>query len=179
MVETENAPPTKAPSERLTRVTGVFHGRRSVVRAVERLSEKSVPADSIRVVVHGPAGERREVPVEDESGALRGAAMGAAFGGVAGLLIVVAATTGLLGPAGVDALSLQGIAGALRAVIGGAAASVPLGALLGMGYWQGRKRISGADFESGSATVVVESDELAELARKTLDAAGASDVSVD
>lgn len=179
MPHAEKTSPSHPESPRMTRVTGVFRRRSRVVRAVERLSRKSVPFDSIRVFVHAKNGDRREIPVEDESGTLRGAIWGAVAGGLLGLGVAVAAMLGLFGPSGVAAVSFRGVAGALRAVIGGAAAAVPLGALLGMGFWQGRRRISSADFESGTATVVVESNELAELARLTLHEAGALSVSVD
>lgn len=160
----------------LTRVTGVFHDRKSVIRAVEKLAEKSVPADSVRVLVDDASGRIREIPVEDESGALRGAIYGAVAGGVVGLGIVVAVATGLYGTPEVGILSLRGVSGALRAILGGAAAAVPLGALLGLGYWQGRKKIEADDLVRGSAKVVVESDDLAEWAKRVLEDAGASEV---
>lgn len=166
-------------ANRMTRVTGVFRNRSSVVRAVERLSRKSVPADAIRVFVHGLQGERREVPVDDESGTLRGAVMGALAGALVGLVLVFAGFSELFGPADMDVFSFQGLSVAIRAMVSGAAAAVPLGALLGMGYWQGRKGVSALDFETGTATVVVESDELAELSRLTLHEAGALMVAVD
>lgn len=171
--------PSHDDAVEMTRVTGVFRKRSTVVRAVERLSRKSVPSDSIRVFVHGPEGERREIPVEDESGTLRGAIWGAICGGLLGLAIALAAAVGLLGPTTVDAFGFRGLAGVFRAALGGAAAAVPLGALLGLGFWDGRKRISQEDFQKGTATVVVESDELAELARLTLHEAGALNVTVD
>lgn len=162
----------------MTTVRGTFQDRDSVVRAVERLAQKSVPADSVRVYVDDQSSSApREIPVDDESGALRGALIGAAFGAGVGLLIVVAVATGVYGPTGMGVLSFRGVAGAFTAILGGAASAVPLGALLGLGYWQGRKKISKDDFRSGSATVVVESDELSELARGILAESGAIDIS--
>lgn len=162
-----------------TRVEGVFDDRKSVVRAVERLSQKSVPADSIRVFLRDADGERRrEIEVEDESGVLRGAVIGAVLGGVLGLGIAIAVATGVYGPVEVGFLSFRGISGAISAVLATAAAAVPLGALLGLGYWQGRKRIDADELESGSAVVVVASDELSELAHQVLTDAGASSVDV-
>jgi len=159
-------------------IRGIFQDRDSVVSAVERLAQKSVPADSVRVYVEDESSSTpREIPVDDESGALRGALIGAAFGAGVGLLVVIAVATGAWGPTGVGFLSFRGVAGAFTAILGAAASAVPLGALLGLGYWQGRKKISKDDFRSGSATVVVESDELSELARTVLAEAGATDVS--
>lgn len=180
MSTTASSEGSNAPAHRRsTIVEGVFHDRRSVTRAVEALAEKSVPADSVRVLVRDDSGEhRREIPVEDESGALRGAIIGAGVGAVVGLAIAVAVGTGMAGPAGAGILSLEGLAGAFRAMLAAAAAGVPLGGLLGMGYWRGRKKISEEDFQRGTAVVVVESDELSQLARETLRGAGASDVTV-
>ncbi|MDX1492474.1 MAG: hypothetical protein R3253_00265 [Longimicrobiales bacterium] len=171
--------PDSQPTSSLTRVVGVFKDRKRLVRAVETLAEKSVPADAIRVVVDDGSGGIREIPVEDESGALKGAVIGAAAGGVLGLGIVVAVATGVYGTPDVGVLSFRGVSGALRAILGGAAAAVPLGALLGLGYWQGRKKIAPEDFDSGSARVVVRSDELAELARRVMGDAGATDVTTE
>lgn len=168
-------PPSTSTSAGGT-VSAVFHDRDAVTRAVERLTEKSVPADSIRVFVEDGRGGRREIPVEDESGVLRGALMGAVVGAAVGLGIVVAVALGYYGPAEVDVLSFRGVTGAMRAILGAAAAAVPLGALLGLGHWRGRKKISRDDFEEGEATVVVESDELATLAREVLEDMGGSNV---
>lgn len=176
MSDPTDAVPTRSPTTS-TAVRGVFRDRDALIRAVEGLAEKSVPADSVHVYVHDASGEpAREIPVEDESGALRGALIGAALGGGVGLLTVIAVATGVWGTPQIGILSFRGIAGALRAILGGAAAAVPLGALLGLGYWQGRKKISRSDFDTGTASVVVESDELSKLAERVLRDAGASDV---
>lgn len=168
-----------SPAQPSTTVEGVFDDRKSVVRAVERLSQKSVPADSIRVLVRDADGRRqREIEVEDESGALRGAVIGAVLGGLLGLVIAIAVATGAYGPVEIGILTFRGISGAISAILATAAAAVPLGALLGLGYWQGRKRIDADELESGTAVVVVASDELSELARRVLTDAGASSVEV-
>lgn len=168
-----------SPANPSTTVEGIFGDRKSVVRAVERLSQKSVPADSIRVFVRDADGERqREIEVEDESGALRGAVIGAVLGGLLGLVIAIAVAMGAYGPVEIGVLTFRGISGAISAILATAAAAVPLGALLGLGYWQGRKRIDADELESGTAVVVVASDELSELARRVLTDAGASSVEV-
>lgn len=161
-----------------TVVKGVFHGKKRLTRAVERLAENSVPADVIAVHVLDPSGNpAREVPVEDESGALKGAILGAVAGAGVGLLILVLVLSGALGRVGVDLLDPRSIFGALRTVVAAAAAGVPLGALLGLGRWRGRKKISDEDLERGSgATVTVKSDSLAETARRVLRESGAEGV---
>ena len=176
----DSIPTTPSPSATPSaRVQGVFHDRRALVRAVERLAEKSVPADSIRVFVLDEEGNRdREVQVEDESGALRGAVIGAVSGGGLGLLIALAVALGLAGPVEVGFLSFRGLSGALSSILAMAAAAVPLGALLGLGHWQGRKKIAKEELRSGAALVVVDSAELSELARGVLDDAGAEEVEV-
>jgi hypothetical protein len=162
-----------------TSVSATFNDRDSLARAVERLSEKSVPGDSVRVFVDDGAGGRREIPVEDESGALRGAFVGAAIGTIAGIGIVIAVALGLYGPADVGVLSFRGVAGALRDVFGVAAAAVPVGAVLGLGYWQGRKTIASGELDGGEATVVVQSDELFHLARQVLEETGGARITTD
>lgn len=171
--------PLRSPRGRPTVVEGAFTDRKTLIRAVERLAEKSVPADSISVFVQGESGERRrEVEVEDEPGALRGALFGAAAGAVMGLAISIAVAAGMLGSVDLGIFSARGLMGALRAMAAGAAAAVPLGALLGMGHWQGRKKIDAEELKGGRAVVVVESDELSHLAREILEGVGASDVRV-
>lgn len=163
---------------RAATVEASFTDRTTLVRAVERLAEKSVPADSISVFVHDGSGGRREVAVEDEPGALRGALIGAVVGAVTGLAISIAVAAGMLGSVDVGIISARGLTGALRAMAAGAAAAVPLGALLGMGHWRGRKKIEAEELRSGKAVVIVESDELSELAREVLKGVGGSDVRV-
>ena len=181
MMSHPNPPPRPSTgASSATTVRGTFRERKTVVRAVERLSEKSVPADSIRVFVLDESGEkRREIEVEDESGATRGALLGLAVGGAVGLVLAIAVATGAYGPVEVGFISFRGLAGALTAMLGTAAAAVPLGALLGMGYWQGRKKIDRSELRSGSAQVVVASDELSRLAEEVLRDAGATDVTVN
>jgi hypothetical protein len=156
------------------RVTGVFRDRDGVSRAVRRLTAKSVPVDSIRVFVAGRGGRRRrEIPVDDEAGALRGALVGAGVGAVAGAVLVLVAAIGLIGSEWADLFGISGIAGAVRAIAVCALAGVPLGKILGMGRWDATKSISESDVESGEVHVVVESGKLSAVARRVLDDAGA------
>lgn len=164
-------------SERPSVVEAVFHDRDALTAAVQGLFEKSVPADSIRVfVLDARGGRAREVDVEDEAGALRGALLGAAIGGIVGMLGAFAAAAGALGPVDVRPLGLAGLSGALAAGLAAAAAAVPLGALLGMGHWRGSSRIGALEMSETGAVVVVESAELAAVAASVLRGAGGESV---
>jgi hypothetical protein len=158
-------------------VTGVFSDLGRVSRAVRDLAARSVPADSIRVLVVDGHGRRvREVAVEDEAGALRGALVGAAWGAAVGLALVLVAALGVLGSVGTDLFGLDDLAGAVRAVAVSALAGLPLGVIVGMGRWDARKRISTEELAAGAVQVVVESRRLAGLARGVLTEAGADRV---
>lgn len=160
-----------------TVVKGVFHRKDRLADAVERLAEQSVPADDIGVFVLDASGEpAREIPVRDESGVLRGALVGAAFGAGLGLVVLLLALTGVFGPVGAELVSARSLVGAIRTVVGGAVAGVPLGAILGMGRWWDRRRISDEEMAGHGAIVTVESDALADVARRVLGEAGADRV---
>jgi hypothetical protein len=144
-------------------------------RAVRALSGKSVPADSIRVFLLDARGETmREVPVDDEAGALRGALIGGAIGAVLGVIVVfVAMVLAVRGDGAFDGLS---VVGAFAAIASVTAACVPLGALWGTGYWHGRAELTPRDRDAARVRVVVESTELAGLAEHVLREAGAEGV---
>jgi hypothetical protein len=157
-------------------VTGIFHDPEDVNRAVRRLTAKSVPVDVIRVFVVDETGTRRhEIAVEDEAGALKGALVGAGLGAAIGLLVVILVPL-LTGSASVGALGVSTLMGALRAIAICAVAGLPLGAILGMGHWEGRKRIAASGLSPHRIHVAVESEELASLARSVLEDSGAERV---
>lgn len=157
-------------------VTGIFRDPDDVNRAVRRLTAKSVPADSIRVFLVDESGEpRQEIRVEDEAGALKGALIGAAAGAGIGLVIVILVPI-LMGGESIAGLEVASLLGALRAMAILAVAGVPLGAILGMGHWQGRKRIADTGLSPHRIHVAVESEELATLAREILADSGAEHV---
>jgi hypothetical protein len=158
-------------------VVAEFGDRASLTRAVRELTGHSVPFDSIHVYVRSADGKRREVPVEEGAGTLRGALLGAAAGALIGVLIVALVFAGAFGEPGVGFFGARGIVGALRTVLLTAAAAVPLGALLGMGRWRSSGRISDRELERGRAEVVVTSGELEPRAREILRRAGAVRVS--
>jgi hypothetical protein len=158
-------------------VKGIFHDRDRVKHAVRHLTQNSIPVDSIRVFVLDAAGRRkREIAVEDEGGALEGALIGAAVGAAVAVIAVVLVSAGVFGPPSASPFGVASVLGALSAVAVGIAVGVPLGSLFGMGHWQGWKMISNKDVDSGHVEVVVESEELAPLARGVLEDAGADQV---
>lgn len=155
-------------------VSAVFRDRGHATRAVRRLAEKSVPADTIRVFLLADDDTRRhEIPVEDEAGALRGALIGAGVGAVVGVGVVALATSGVLGPIQSEPLGVRTVLGAARAVLMAAVAGVPLGALLGMGHWQGRKKLAETGDSTSPVEVAVESEAVRETALDVLREAGA------
>jgi hypothetical protein len=77
----------------------------------------------------------------------------------------------MFGEPGVGFLGAHGIVGAVRIVLWTAAAAVPLGALLGMGRWRSRGRISDRDLELG-VHVSVTSDAFESRAREILERTG-------
>ncbi|HET9948492.1 MAG TPA: hypothetical protein VFQ22_06200 [Longimicrobiales bacterium] len=157
-------------------VKAVFRDVRALDRAVRQLASRSVPVDAIRVyVVRGDGRPAREIPVEGESGAARGAFVGAGIGAAAGLVLVALALLGVFGEPVVGLLG--GFAGGLRVVALAALAGVPLGALLGMGRWRAGASISDDELSgSARAVVVVHSPALAARATEVLEASGAERV---
>lgn len=162
----------------MKKVRGVFHDRDEVTRAVELLVGKSVPVDEITVTVMDASGApKREIPVEDEMGTLHGALLGAAFGSGLGFVAAVVAVGLYAGWS--ELFSGIGLSWALRGALIGVVGGVPLGAILYMGRWRKKEALEAHDLRDGSVVVEVHSDELAELARQTLDEAGAERVTTD
>lgn len=159
----------------MTKVSGVFHDRKQVRRAVERLMAKSVPTDEISVTVMDARGEpKHDIPVEDEPGVLHGALMGAGVGAGLGLVTAIVAIGVYAGWS--ELWSVVGLSWAFRGALIGMVGGVPLGAVIWMGHWRKKDEFGDADLDGGSVVVEVRSDELAELARRILDDAGADRV---
>ena len=154
-------------------IVAEYHDRASLNRAVRELASHSIPVDSIHVFVRSPEGHRRQVPVEEGAGTLRGALLGAAAGAGIGVLRVALVVAGVFGDPSVGLFGLRGIAGAIRTILLTAAAAVPLGALLGMGRWRSTGKVSDEELERGGAEVVVTSEELEPRAREILRRTGA------
>lgn len=158
-------------------VRGVFHDENQVRKAVERLLEQSVPVDEITVTVLDPSDTpKREVPVEDETGVLHGTLIGAAAGGALGFVAAILAIGVYAGWP--ELLTGIGLSWMLRGAVIGAVGGVPLGAILGMGRWRKDEELGAEDLDAGSVVVDVRSGELAELAQRVLDEAGADRVTV-
>jgi hypothetical protein len=159
----------------MTKVSGVFHDRRRVTQAVERLMEKSVPAGDITVTVMDTEGEpRHDIPVEDEPGVLHGALVGAGAGAGLGLMAAITAIGVYVGWS--ELWTVVGLSWALRGALIGMVGGVPLGAVIWMGRWRKKDELDAADLNGGSVMVEVRSDELAELARRILEETGADRV---
>lgn len=158
-------------------VCGTFTDRKSATKAVHRLAEESVPADVIRVFVLDAGGDViREVPVDDESGVLKGALIGAGIGAVGAFLLGALALAGLALAGIANPVGIETIPSALGVIMTGAIVGLPIGGILGMGRWSGARRISAAEASAGEIRVVVTSQELAGKARRTLEASGATSV---
>jgi len=159
------------------RVEGTFEDRRRLTRAVRQLAENGVPADTIRVFIVGENGTHiREVEVEDEAGTRTGALIGGAVGAGIGLVLAIPFSAGVSGEGAADSVGLRALAGGLWLAMVLAVIGAPLGALVGMGRWQGLKRISRKELDGRSAMLVVESEGLTSVAREVMAEAGATRV---
>jgi hypothetical protein len=161
----------------MTAVRGVFHDRDKLDDAVYRLGQFRVPTDSIRVhVVDAGGTQKREMGIEQEAGTLRGALIGAGAGAAIGLAIIVLAQAFVFGPGSSAPIDRGFIYMALGVVVSLALGGLPLGAVLAMGRWHIGERVTDEELRTGAAWVVVESDEMAEVARRVLGEAGAERV---
>lgn len=159
-------------------VTGLFRQPNDVERAVQRLAENSVPPDEIDVYVVDASGQAgRRIGVRDEPGTLKGAIVGAIAGGIVGFIIVILTLLDAFGPVTADPFGASSLLGAMRTIGASAAAGVPIGAVLGMGHWQGKKKLETSGLRGDRMMVVVESDELADTARRVLRDSGAERIS--
>lgn len=158
-------------------VSGVFHDRARVTRAVERLVGESVPTDEITVTVLDARGEpKRDVPVEDESGVLHGVLMGAGVGAALGFVAAILAIGVYVGWS--EIWSVVGFSWTVRGALIGMFGGMPLGGVLWMGRWRKKEQLADLGRDGDSVVVEVRSDELAERAHRILDEAGADRVSV-
>lgn len=169
-------PSSFAPSHDGPAVRGVFTDPDAAVEAVEELAKNRVPTDEVEVVFVDARGARtRPARVQNDLGARRGALIGAFVGAATGFVLLIASLVAArfdVQPLG----SLSFLGGAY--LIGGcAAAGAPVGAAMGMGGLAGRKRLTSLPSEHERVMVVVETEELADVARRTLEHAGAQTVS--
>jgi hypothetical protein len=170
--------PAPGPGGGNHRVAGVFSRPDDVTRAVERLSAESVPADEIDVFAIDDEGKQtRRIAVDEESGTLKGAVIGAVAGAALGLVVMLLAMTDVFGSVFAGPFSDTELLNVLRVMGASAAMGVPIGAVVGMGHWQGKKKLVTRDFGQGAVMVIVESNELQDVARRVLRDAGADQVS--
>lgn len=162
-----------SPEQDTIVVEGLFESRARLREAVNGLMARGVPTNTIRVfLVDGQGTRVRELPVDSGSGALKGALIGAAGGAVVGLAIAAFLSIGI-SAGSTTPLGVGSFLGGLRVAALLAAAGVPLGGLLGMGHWQGARRVSRADLRTLRAAVVVQTRSKADVAREVLGQCGA------
>lgn len=159
-------------------VSGIYHDAPRVTAAVRALLSESVPADSIGISIRDGAGRRRSVKVGDEAGVIEGAIQGAWIGAAAGGVIMMIAAFWIGGGAGEGLLPVGPFAAALAGALGGGAAGIMLGAIVGMGRWKGMPDLDPEVWANGYAVVSVRSDALAEKVRRILSDTGAEDIRI-
>ncbi len=147
-------------------VYGIFWDEKSAAKAVDALIDAHFSGDDISALMHeGP--EVEELPVEETTGAARGALIGAALGAIGGALLTPGA--GLL--AGGPLLM------ALRGAIAAGGAGAGIGAFGGLGYWHEEVDFPHHHLKRGAVIIGVETiPERQASAEETLHAAGAEDV---
>ena len=159
-------------------VSGIYHDAPRVTAAVRALLSESVPAASIAVTILDGSGRRRAVKVGDEAGVIEGAVQGAWIGAAVGGVVMLIAAFWIGGGAGEGLLPVGPFAAALSGALGGGAAGIMLGAIVGMGRWKGMPELDPDVWANGHAVVSVRSDALADQARRILSDTGAEDVRV-
>ena len=151
-------------------VKRVFDDVSQVKDALTRLTQRSVPVDEIYVYVLDDEGRpEREVSIENESGALGGASLGAIVGAVVGLVLLLLDWTGKFGFLNHAVFGLDTAFGGFRAVAVFALAGVPIGAVFGLRSWNAHKKVSERKFRERSFLVVVDTEELSDVAHAVLD----------
>lgn len=158
--------------------SGIYHTVPRATEAVRALLGESVPADTITVVVRSPEGDTRTVDVEDETGVWHGAWVGARIGAVAGALLMGGLAVVVPLASGDGPFAGSPFTAALRGALGGAAAGVTLGGILGIGRWDGLADLDPEAMEGSRIEVRVHSDELVETVRGILGRTGAEEVTV-
>ncbi len=147
-------------------VYGVFWDEAGATDAVERLVNADFAGDDISVLMHeGP--EVEELPVEEKTGAARGAVIGAALGAIGGALLVPGAGLMAAGP----------LLAAVQGAIAGGAAGAGFGAVGGLGYWHDEVDFMHHHLRRGVVIVGVETIPARQLSvEEALRAAGAKDI---
>lgn len=158
-------------------IKGLYRQPRDVSRAVESLVANSIPVDELEVYVIDELGKpTRRISIRDEPGTRRGAILGALVGASLGAVVVAFVFLGVLGESWIAAFGPNILLSAVALIGVSGAAGVPIGAVIGMGHWEGRKKVAVPDLDSGGVIVVVQTDDLADVARRVLRDTGAVDV---
>jgi hypothetical protein len=146
-------------------VMGTYHDKEKVTAAVEALLEQGVPVDEVSVILTDRTGEEvRSIPVEEDTGATRGATVGGLMGASLGAVGVTLVATGIVLAPGVSLLAAGPV---LALLVGGSGlAGAAIGAPLGTGQWRGLNDVTMEELQRGAVVVGVHSEELAGLARK-------------
>ena len=93
-----------------------------------------------------------------------------------GAVVVGLVFLGVIGGSWIEAFGPNVFLSAVALICVSGAAGVPIGAVIGMGHWEGRKRLAVPEVDNGGVIVVVQTDELADVARRVLRDTGAVDV---
>jgi len=148
-------------------VHAVFNTEASAARAVQELVNAKFSAEDIGALMVNRSGVQ-EVEMRHKTGIGAGAALGAVFGAVGGVIAV----TGGLVLAGPVFLALEG-------VLAGGALGTVAGTLGGLGFWHEELDFPAAAFENGAVLLgVTAEDGRIEDASQALKAAGASEIRI-
>jgi hypothetical protein len=164
-------------------IIGLFDSRREAESAVQQLVNSGINRDFISIVSRNDNEDTRDFRTDDDSsGAAKGAGIGAALGGVGGLL---AGLAGLAIPGIGPILAAGPIAAALGGALGGAglgaAAGGLIGALTDMGVPEHEARHYEDAVRHGKTLLTVRAEDVAsaERAASILDNCGAVDIEGD
>jgi uncharacterized protein (TIGR02271 family) len=167
----------------MANIIGLFDDRREAESAVQQLVNSGVSRDYISIVSRDDNEDTRDLKSDDDtSGAAKGAGIGAALGGVGGLL---AGLAGLAIPGIGPILAAGPIAAALGGALGGAglgaAAGGLIGALTDMGVPEHEARHYEEAVRRGRTLLTVRTDDDADAERvaSILDSCGAIDIEGD
>jgi hypothetical protein len=160
-------------------VTGTFDGRDAVVDAIASLTEHSVPADAIEVMVIDSDGlHPRRVTARPTIGWWEGMRVGLLLGAVGGAACFALLASGTLPGSGIAQMLPDDILSAtFVGALAGAGFLGPAAALLMLGRGRRRVQISPEEAKHNVVAVTVRGDKVADIAREVLAEAGAARVS--
>jgi hypothetical protein len=148
-------------------VHAVFNTETSAARAVQELVNAKFSTDKISALMVNRSGVQ-ELEVSHKTAMGPGAALGAVFGAVGGVLAV----TGGLVLAGPVFLAMEG-------VLAGGALGTLAGTLGGLGFWKEEIDFPKASFENGAVLIGVNTEDgRIEDASQALKVAGASEIRI-